>query len=84
VIDVAQRDVELLEIGLCQVRQDIGTNIVFLERLLITFQPNISKPRRDVHGLRLQSMRISNSARLTDRGPLGQIDLPRTRSAAST
>jgi hypothetical protein len=73
---VAQRGVELFEIGLCQVRQDIGTNIVFLERLRITFQANISKPRRNIHGLRLHSNRISNSARLTDRSLLGQIEGP--------
>jgi hypothetical protein len=50
---VTERNPELFEIGLCEVRQDIGANIVFQERLRITFQPNISKPRRDIHGLRL-------------------------------
>ena len=46
---MAERDAELFQIGLSQVRQDVGVNGTFAESLLVPLQPQLPQPSRDVH-----------------------------------
>ena len=46
---VAERNTELLEILIRQLRQDVGRDVVVPERRLVTLQPQLPQPSRDVH-----------------------------------
>ena len=48
---MAERDAELFQIGLGQVRQDVGVNGTFAERLLVALQTKLSQPSRDIHAV---------------------------------
>jgi hypothetical protein len=44
-----ERQAEPLQMGLGQLRQHLGVDLVLTERRLIPLQPQIAKPRRDIH-----------------------------------
>ena len=46
---MAEGDAEMLEILICQLRQDGGRDVVLSERLLIALQPQLPQPSADVH-----------------------------------
>lgn len=46
---MAERDAELVQICLSQVRQDVGVDVAFAERLLVALQTKLAQPSRDVH-----------------------------------
>ena len=46
---MAEGNTKILEIPICQLRQDGGRDVVLPERLLIAVQPQFPQPSADVH-----------------------------------
>jgi hypothetical protein len=46
---VAEGDPELLQVGVRQLGQHLGVEVILAERLLVPFEPETLEPSRDVH-----------------------------------
>ena len=56
---MAEGNTKILEIPICQLRQDGGRDVVLPERLLIAVQPQIPQPSADVHPAPRQAMELT-------------------------
>ena len=64
---MAERDAELFQIGLSQVRQDVGVNVTFAEPLLVPLQPHSRS--QAAMSTPPPAMVIACSYQVTDRRP---------------
>ena len=64
-------DANVFEIVSGQLRQNIGSNLILPERLLIALQPQLSQPRQNIHGVPQPDNQISRpeAIRTTIRRP---------------
>ena len=44
-------DANVFEVIGGQLRQNVGRNLVLLERLFVALQPQLSQPRQNIHGV---------------------------------
>ena len=63
-------DANVFEIVSGQLRQNIGSNLILPERLLIALQAQLSQPRQNIHGVPSQTIK-SAALRLPERRPAG-------------
>ena len=57
---MAEGNTQILEILICQLRQDGGRDVVVPERLLVALQPQLPQPSRDVHSVPLKAIKFSH------------------------